>query len=261
MALGLRFAQSPHRLRPLARKLAVRAGLHPHVASLCMPFKLVEFRALVARTRFRGDERVLDLGCGPGLHALILARRVREVVGVDISPGNIAEARRRAEESFPERRVRFLCGHVQDLPLAPASFDKVLSFCVIEHIPEYREVLARCHDLLRLGGEMVLSADAMETITDPELLARHRREHHVHRYFRRDSLRSALEDAGFEVTAMETLFRSRRARRVFSAELLHPRRYGLLGTLLESSRLRLHDRLTPRSRPGLFLIAAARRPS
>ena len=252
-----RRAASP--LRSWLRGSLVRLGLHPHIASLCVPFKIAEFNALMSHARLRGDERVLDLGCGPGLHSLILSKRCREVVGVDICEDSIAEAQRRAALSFPHLPARFMHGRIQELDLEPMSFDKVFSFCVIEHIPEYREVLARVHELLRPGGELLLTADSLETIDDPELLERHRHEHHVHQYFRRDTLTSALTEAGFEVTRVDTLFRGAHARQKFSEGLTRPRQHGLLGALWASGRLRLADRLAGPDTPGLFLLATAYR--
>ncbi len=50
-----------------------------------------------APTRPRGPLRLLDVGCGPGLYALPLARLGHEVVGIDVSPAALDHARRLAE--------------------------------------------------------------------------------------------------------------------------------------------------------------------
>jgi len=67
--------------------------------------------------------RVLDVGCGPGRHALALGRRGVEVVGLDISERFIELARR---DALPG--VSFLRGDARDLTFA-GEFDAVISLC------------------------------------------------------------------------------------------------------------------------------------
>ena len=61
----------------------------------------------------QGLEQVLDLACGFGRHALELACRGYSVVGVDITPAYIDEARRRAREDQLE--AKFICADLRDV--------------------------------------------------------------------------------------------------------------------------------------------------
>jgi SAM-dependent methyltransferase len=73
-------------------------------------------------------QRVMDIGCGPGSTAIELARRVGpkgEVVGVDIAPGMVAAAGRRAAAAGVTN-VRFLVADAQTDPLGD-SFDAAFS--------------------------------------------------------------------------------------------------------------------------------------
>jgi SAM-dependent methyltransferase len=71
-------------------------------------------------------QRVLDVGCGPGRHALALARRGIDVLGVDLSDDFIALARDAAEgEGLP---ARFEVGDVRELAYED-EFDAVLCLC------------------------------------------------------------------------------------------------------------------------------------
>jgi 2-polyprenyl-3-methyl-5-hydroxy-6-metoxy-1,4-benzoquinol methylase len=94
-------------------------------------------------SRVKAGERVLDVGCGYGAVAHSLARRAEAVVvGIDLDPGNIAEARRR----FAHPRLTFVVGDAtQTLP--GGEFDVVVASNVIEHIERraefYRAVQAR----------------------------------------------------------------------------------------------------------------------
>jgi SAM-dependent methyltransferase len=101
-----------------------------------------------------GSERVLDLACGSGRHALELRRRGFEVVGSDISPELIEIARRTADEE--ELAVEFVLGDLRELA-GEAEFDLVLNlndgavgyFESDEENQRTFEVIAR---LLRPGG-------------------------------------------------------------------------------------------------------------
>ena len=64
--------------------------------------------------------RILDVPCGFGRHSIPLARAGYEVVGVDRSPVQIEEARRRAENA---ENPRFVQADFRELPLEDASFD------------------------------------------------------------------------------------------------------------------------------------------
>jgi len=73
-------------------------------------------RALLEKT---GAQRVLDAACGSGGHALALAQWGYDVVGVDVSPGMIALARRKAAEARLE--VPFVVAGLADLTPQPPS--------------------------------------------------------------------------------------------------------------------------------------------
>jgi ubiquinone/menaquinone biosynthesis C-methylase UbiE len=95
--------------------------------------------------------RVLDLGTGTGVVALALAERYpeAEVVGIDLSPGMIEEARRKLPAE-PASRVRFEVGDASALAYPGGSFDLVV---LSNMIPFYDE-LAR---VVVPGGTLVLS--------------------------------------------------------------------------------------------------------
>src|SRR5689334_15610337 len=73
-------------------------------------------REALAQLQFRGDERVLDVGCGDGYITRVIASRLPDgsVVGVDASPRMIQVARSRPDP--PGAVARFLVADVLDLP-------------------------------------------------------------------------------------------------------------------------------------------------
>ena len=78
--------------------------------------------------------RILEIGCGTGAVARVLARRpdVSEVVGLDPGSVFIEQARRRAEGLG---RLSFVTGDGRDLPFDDSSFDAVVCHTALCHIP------------------------------------------------------------------------------------------------------------------------------
>jgi SAM-dependent methyltransferase len=110
--------------------------------------------------------RILDLGSGSGrdVYALAqLAGPAGEVVGVDMTDEQLAVAerhRRHHAEAFGFDNVRFLHGYIErldELDLAPNSFDVIVSNCVVNLSPDKDAVLRGVHRLLKPGGEFYFS--------------------------------------------------------------------------------------------------------
>ncbi len=93
-----------------------------------------------------GGLRVLDLGCGHGMAAVVLARRGARVTALELSAGYLAEARRRAAVNGV--LVDFVQADAERLPFADGSFDRVWGNAVLHHLDlrvagrELRRVLA-----------------------------------------------------------------------------------------------------------------------
>lgn len=98
-----------------------------------------------------GEERALDVGTGAGALALALAPLVREVVGVDIVPELLAEARARAPEN-----MQLVEADGRSLPFPAAAFDVVSSARTFHHTPRPELVVAEMSRVLRPGGTMLV---------------------------------------------------------------------------------------------------------
>ena len=114
---------------------------------------------LVETLGLGAGERVLDVGCGPGRHALALARRGIDVVGVDLSEDFITLARDAA--AADELPARFEVGDVRDLAY-DADFDAVLCLCqggfgLLGGRDEAR-AFERIAAAVRPGGRLALTA-------------------------------------------------------------------------------------------------------
>jgi SAM-dependent methyltransferase len=118
----------------------------------------------VAPAALRGA-RVLDLGSGSGRDVYLIAQLVGpegEVVGVDMTDEQLATAEAHADWhmrafGYKRRNVRFLKGYIEALGalgLEPASFDVIVSNCVINLSVDKPAVLCGAYDLLKPGGEL-----------------------------------------------------------------------------------------------------------
>ena len=113
----------------------------------------------VARAGLQPGERVLDLGCGGGIDALIASRLVGargRVFGIDMTPEMVKLARENADQAGSEN-IDFLQGNIEDLPLASESLDVVLSNCVINFSENKQQVMNEACRVLAPGGRFVIS--------------------------------------------------------------------------------------------------------
>ena len=107
----------------------------------------------------REGERVLDLGSGGGIDVLLSARRVGPTgfaYGVDMTVEMLELARRNAAEAGATN-VEFLEGRIEDVPLADASVDVVISNCVVNLSVDKPAVLAEMFRVLVPGGRIGIS--------------------------------------------------------------------------------------------------------
>jgi len=96
---------------------------------------------------FRGDERLLDVGCGSGGVARLLRPRVGEVVAVDV-------------EASPDWEdapgLTFQVADAERLPFADASFDAIHSKDSLHHMDDPAAALAEYRRVLRPGGTLLV---------------------------------------------------------------------------------------------------------
>lgn len=122
---------------------------------------------LVAPSAISGA-RILDLGSGSGQDAYVLAQLVGEhgeVIGVDATQGQLEIANRyrewhRRQFGYAQGNVRFIEGDIENLGalgLEPASFDVIVSNCVINLVADKRAVFDAAYRLLKPGGELYFS--------------------------------------------------------------------------------------------------------
>lgn len=190
-------------------------------------FKVREFVGPVDR------QRVLDLGCGVGYIAALLADLGARIVACDFADSMVRRTASRYGSRFPVVRCS-----AEELPFREERFDLVLAFDVIEHLYEPERMLRCVRRVLNPTGRLLIITDRLgfQLGTLPNRLLkwvpisrRSRGDHarygtplctHVHEYHLAE-LQERVESAGFQARRYDT-FPNRREYGTFgrAVELL-----------------------------------------
>ncbi|GIJ45952.1 methyltransferase [Virgisporangium aliadipatigenens] len=141
-----------------------------------------------------GDGRVADVGCGPGRITRFLRDLGADVEGIDLSPGMVAEARRRHPD------LPFRVGSAEALDIGDGALGGVLAWYSIIHTPTegLPAVLAEFRRVLRPGGQLLMAFQAGDEPRDLDRAYGHPVALRVHR--RGPQLvERMLDDAGLTV--------------------------------------------------------------
>jgi trans-aconitate 2-methyltransferase len=131
-------------------------------------------RDVLSRLELRGDETVLDAGCGTGRVTAALVERLPRgrVIAVDGSRAMVEEARRRLPETVDVREA-----DLRELEL-PEPVDAIVSTATFHWIPDHDALFARLRDVLVPGGRLVAQCGGAGNV-------------------------EAIKDAGFEIARRE----------------------------------------------------------
>ncbi len=103
--------------------------------------------------RLARHKRVLDAACGSGYGSAALAAHATFVAALDISLEAVEAARR----AYGRPNLAFLAARAEQMPFRDAAFDLIVAFEVIEHLEDWRALLAEARRLLAPGGQFIVS--------------------------------------------------------------------------------------------------------
>ena len=111
----------------------------------------------ILRKADMGGKTVLEIGCGIGGPAIVIAREygAAKVVGIDIEPQLIERAGRNAAEAGLEEKIELKLVEPGPLPFEDRVFDTVFSKDAIVHIPDKLAIYREIYRVLKPGGQFV----------------------------------------------------------------------------------------------------------
>jgi ubiquinone/menaquinone biosynthesis C-methylase UbiE len=120
----------------------------------------------------------LDAGCGPGFHAIRLARRGFRVVGIDFSEAILDQARANVERFGLADAISLQREDLTELSFGDAEFGYVLCWGVLMHVPDVSRAVAELSRVTAPGGRVVVAEGNTRSLdaTGVRLLARGGRE-------------------------------------------------------------------------------------
>jgi ubiquinone/menaquinone biosynthesis C-methylase UbiE len=146
---------SPEHLAEVERRFLGEAWFAQ--AAGAPPFsRLIPFAELAGRD-------VLEIGCGTGVHAKLLAAAGARLTAVDLTPTAVELTKRRLELAGLDADVRE--ADAESLPFADQSFDFVWSWGVVHHSEDTDAVLTEIARVLRPGGRLALMVYHRSSIT------------------------------------------------------------------------------------------------
>jgi ubiquinone/menaquinone biosynthesis C-methylase UbiE len=165
--------------------------------------------AVLDAVQARPGVRLLDVACGPGWLCAAAAERGAAAVGIDISAGMLAEAKRR------HPTVDFREGDAELLPFAAGEFDAVTMNFGLLHLGRPEQALAEASRVLRPGGHFAFTVWAVEArafgLVQPAIEAHGRTDVGLpvgppfFRFSDPDECRRVLIEAGFDGPSVSKL--------------------------------------------------------
>nr|MCU0514953.1 class I SAM-dependent methyltransferase [Anaerolineae bacterium] len=115
---------------------------------------------------WRGDEKVLDVGSGPGLYYTHLKALYPQIdyYALDLIPAMLS--------NHPAERQRLINGDILRLPLADQQFDVVMANHMLYHIEDVEGAVQELRRVLKPGGVLMVATNSTQTMPELQVLMR-----------------------------------------------------------------------------------------
>jgi SAM-dependent methyltransferase len=156
---------------------------------------MIQFSLLYLKKEDVKNKNILDIGCGYGWFEIYARKQgAKSVTGTELSQADLFTAKKYVKDAH----IRFTVGDATKLPFKDKTFDTVVSWEVIEHIPVGTEyiMLSEIARVLKKGGIGYISTphrSLLGILSDPAfwLIA--------HRHYTTDEIRQFAKHAGLKV--------------------------------------------------------------
>lgn len=228
--------------------------------------RIEECKTLIRWLEPQPGEYILDIGCGDGFYDMIIAESGAKVVGLDIQEKALVVAQR----LYQDEQCEFFHMNAEEMNFKEAIFDKVVSFCVMEHSHNDERIIQNVSHSLKTGGSFVFS---MDSLSNPgishEERENHKKRYAVNTFYTVEHIQEKLQRAGFDIEKSRYILTTPYALRLvrFSWMLDRlPKALGIFSGLGYLSLLALWkinsyitDRLSVPSQNGLTLLVRAKK--
>ena len=154
----------------------------------------------------QSDHHVLDVGAGLGGPARHIAKKVGcAITAVELQSDLNALAEQLTERCQLSDQITHQCGDILDTPLPSQTFDALVSWLTVLHIPDREALFSRCHEAIKTGGQIFIEDFYAQQPLSPEVQDQLEEDVFCHYLPTSTQYEQDLLDAGFVGIEMENM--------------------------------------------------------